>query len=308
MPLLADIQTALMSDQPIGPILLKLRFLAARLGSSALEGWVKHESEGYPKDEEIPDYRKMPISYIGNFLNLQYKVSDYLIPPMMIAKVVGEDWLMHSESQSISAIESLIAGCAKGGPHPQVPRAANLAGLLSNKVLTGMQCTSVRGVISPASLIELQHVLRNRLLELTLQVEAKIPGVTLIEVAQGTTTANPKDYAMVTNNITNNIVSGNQANNSISNVSGEAVVSVNIQQGDAASLRSALTDIGFTEDDASELAGIVDSEKPESSTQPIGKKATAWIASNIGKVVEKVSIATAASVITKAIASYYGLA
>lgn len=50
MGLLSEIQASLMQQgQEIGPILLKLRFLASRLRSGPLEEWVKHESEGYPE-------------------------------------------------------------------------------------------------------------------------------------------------------------------------------------------------------------------------------------------------------------------
>ena len=58
MSLLHDIQTAvLQDDSDLGPILLKLRLLAARLGSQPFAEWVKHESEGYPSDADLPDYQ-----------------------------------------------------------------------------------------------------------------------------------------------------------------------------------------------------------------------------------------------------------
>lgn len=51
MSLLHDIQAAVLQDDAdLGPILLKLRLLAARLGSQPLAECVKHESEGYPAD------------------------------------------------------------------------------------------------------------------------------------------------------------------------------------------------------------------------------------------------------------------
>ena len=62
--MLHDIQTSLIQEgTDIGPILLKLRFLASRLGSNLLEDWVKHEVGGYPADVPVPDYRKMRVSY-----------------------------------------------------------------------------------------------------------------------------------------------------------------------------------------------------------------------------------------------------
>ncbi len=51
MSLLQQIQESVVEEgSDLGSILLKLRLLAARLGSDILEEWVKHESEGYPRD------------------------------------------------------------------------------------------------------------------------------------------------------------------------------------------------------------------------------------------------------------------
>ncbi|MFC3570213.1 AbiTii domain-containing protein [Paracoccus simplex] len=67
MGLLRDLQKSLMNGEDIGPILLKLRYLASRLGSDPLAEWVKYESEGYPNSAEIPDYRVIGVSYQGTF-------------------------------------------------------------------------------------------------------------------------------------------------------------------------------------------------------------------------------------------------
>ena len=50
MGLLADIQAAVVEGQSdIAPILLKLRLLAARLGSQPLADWVSMNRRGIPK-------------------------------------------------------------------------------------------------------------------------------------------------------------------------------------------------------------------------------------------------------------------
>ncbi|MEJ8562487.1 hypothetical protein QTO30_15500 [Yoonia sp. GPGPB17] len=59
MALLHEIQAALLDDKVgVGSILLKLRFLAAKLDADILEDWVMFESEGYPDDAVIPAYRR----------------------------------------------------------------------------------------------------------------------------------------------------------------------------------------------------------------------------------------------------------
>ena len=68
MSLLHQIQESIVQEgSDLGSILLKLRLLASRLGSNLLEEWVKRESEGYPKEIEVPPYRIVPASYRGTF-------------------------------------------------------------------------------------------------------------------------------------------------------------------------------------------------------------------------------------------------
>jgi hypothetical protein len=67
MTLLEEIQSALIADGPLSPIILKLRLLGARLGVPALGDWIRHESDGYPEETAVPQYRKIPVSYIASF-------------------------------------------------------------------------------------------------------------------------------------------------------------------------------------------------------------------------------------------------
>jgi AbiTii len=93
MALLTEIQASLMQQgQQIGPILLKLRFLASRLGSGPLEEWVKHESEGYPRATEVPDYRRIAVSYTGTFFGpFGSGIENAPIPPFLIEKFCGKN-------------------------------------------------------------------------------------------------------------------------------------------------------------------------------------------------------------------------
>lgn len=115
MSLLREIQASLMQqDQSLGPILLKLRFLASRLGSGPLEEWVKHESEGYPKDVEVPDYRKLGVSYTATFSGpLGSGIRNAPIPSYLIEKRAGANWTHFEMRQSVAAVDDLMAATKK---------------------------------------------------------------------------------------------------------------------------------------------------------------------------------------------------
>ena len=87
MKLLYGIQEAVVQEEKteLGSALLKFRLLASRLGSDYLEEWVKHESEGYPTDIEVPSYRVVDVSYRGMFCGpFGARVENAQIPPYLI--------------------------------------------------------------------------------------------------------------------------------------------------------------------------------------------------------------------------------
>ena len=59
--ILEDIQNdAVDASKDLSTLLRKCKLLAARLGSQQLEDWLLWESNGYPGDVPVPDYRVWP--------------------------------------------------------------------------------------------------------------------------------------------------------------------------------------------------------------------------------------------------------
>ena len=72
-------------NKSIASTLLKLRLLAAKLGSDELTEWIKYEAEGYPQDDEIPTYRVVPVSFTGTFQGpFGGSLQNVPIPPLLI--------------------------------------------------------------------------------------------------------------------------------------------------------------------------------------------------------------------------------
>src|SRR5690349_3788885 len=106
MSIFRDIQAALMTeDTHIGHILLKTRFLAAQLDNDLLEDWVRHELEGYPRDVNVPDYRRISVTYRGTFSGpFGSGIRNAPLPSYLIEKFAGPQWVKHEERQSISSL------------------------------------------------------------------------------------------------------------------------------------------------------------------------------------------------------------
>lgn len=301
MGFLQEIQVALVSDDgDLAGVLLKLRLLAAKLGSHPLEAWVKHESEGYPEDIELPEYRRVPVSYTGDFEDVVRRVTNAAIPSYLISKHAGERWNTHEFRQSIAGIQELEAGAKTGMLYLQ---AANLVLLLQGHVYPGMACQGIKGMISASGLTGIRSAVKNRVLELTIELEKAVPEAASIGFGQSTEV----NEAAVTQ-VINQVFHGDAT--SILNTGAGAQLNVNIQAGDAKALAQTLTNAGISKPDAEQFAQIVATEQPESKAEPFGPKAKAWIGDNIKKALDgtwKIGLGVATGVLTKAAIKYHGL-
>jgi hypothetical protein len=279
--------------------------LAARLGSQPLADWVKHESEGYPSDSPLPDYRILPVSYTGTFSGpFGSGIRNAPIPPYLIEKFAGENWIRHEMRQSIAAVDDLLATAKDGGSFNI--NAANLILLLQGKVYEGYACNSITGTVSRAALAEIRHAVRSRLLELTIALEKSVPEATTIVI--GKKDAGSTQNSAVATQISQQIIYGNVT--TISATGDGAYINVAIGKGDAKALVDNLARAGISESDAKELAEIVATEKPESKEEPFGAKAKAWLLKNLKKAANgtwKVGVSVATDVIKEAVLKYYGL-
>ena len=308
MSLLHEIQMGLMQeDSAIGPIVLKLRYLASRLGSDVLEDWVRHEADGYPEAIAVPDYRKPGVSYSGTFSGaFGSGLNNAPIPPYLIEKFAGKKWIKYEIRHSISAVDDLIRA-SKGGSERLEIEASNLILVLQGKIYEHMACNSITGTISTGALVVLQFAVRNRMLDLTMELEKKIPVAAGIGIGPQSATLETGDSETVTH-ITNKVVYGN--NTEIFSRGKSAQFTFNIEKGDAAAFVRALTGGGITDEDAKELVDIISEEEPESEEEPFGERAATWLGDNMKKAGNgswKVGVSVATNLISEAAIRYYGL-
>lgn len=305
MPLLHEIQESVVQEgSDLGSVLLKLRLLASRLGSDILEEWVRHESEGYPDDSDLPSYRIVGVSYKGTFSGaFGSGIKNAKIPPYLIEKIAGDSWTNFEIRDSIAAIDDLVKSSSDGGSLGI--DASNLILLLQGKVYEDYACTDINGTISRTSLAEIQQSVRSRILELTLELEKSIPAATLVTFGSP---GNEDTNTEMVQQISQQIIYGN-VNTAIAGGHG-ANITVAIDERDTESFVDHLVSSGFPKSDASELAEILEAEEPTNLEEPFGQNAKNWIATNIKKAAEgtwSMGISVATTVLTQAALKFYGL-
>jgi hypothetical protein len=288
----------------LGSILLKLRLLAARLGSEVLEEWVKHESDGYPKEAELPNYRIIGVRYRGTFFGpFGSGIQNAQIPPYIIKKFAGDSWTNYKIRESIAAIDEMVKSSVDGGSLGI--DASNLILLLQGRIYEDYACNDITGTISRVSLSEIQQAVRSRVLELTLEIERSIPAAANITFGAPDFEQTNSDKVqkisqqIIYGNVTTAVTGGNGAN-----------IAVTVEQRNRSTLIEYLESSGIPEADATEFAKILEDENPTSKEEPFGRGASKWIASNLKKAAEgtwNVSISVATKVLTEAALRFYGL-
>ena len=306
MSLLHQIQEAIVKEgSDLGSVLLKLRLLASRLGSNLLEEWVKHESEGYPKETDVPPYRIVGASYHGTFSGpFGSGINNAPIPTYLVKKYAGDKWVNIEIRESIAAIDGIVKSSADEDGTLGID-ASNLILLLQGKVYKDYACNDIRASISRTSFEEIRQTVGSRILELTLQLEKEIPASTLV------TFGAPKDQKenfdkvqqisqqIIYGDVTTAVAGGHGSN-----------ITVSIGERDTKDLIAHLTKAGIPEADAIEIAQIMESEEPSSAEEPFGDKAKKWLGKNLQKAAKgtwDVGISLATKVLTEAALKYYGL-
>ncbi len=92
MNLLAEIRADLVNqDASISNTLRKAKILASSLKLDEFKDWIKHELEGYPGPDQLPDYRRSTPTNLGTFTGpFQGKVTNMVIPTYNLEKPVKE--------------------------------------------------------------------------------------------------------------------------------------------------------------------------------------------------------------------------
>ena len=307
MSLLHDIQAALLQEGTnLGPILLKLRLLAARLGSQPLAEWVRHESEGYPQDAEVPPYRIIPASYTANFSGpLGSAIKNAPIPQYLVQQLAGDRWVNYEVRESIATVDDLLAMPKDSGLI--IFNANNLIFRFQGKVYETFACNSVIGSLSRAAFASIRHTVSSRVLELTIELEKSFQDIALVTIDPTATLPSTINAATVSQ-ITQQIIFGNMT--AITSNGDNTAINVSVTPRDTKSLEKFLISSGMTKEDAEELTNLAASESPENATEPMGPKVKHWLVDNLKKAVSgtwKMGLVVATDIIKEALLKYYDL-
>ncbi len=302
MTLIEEIQhEAVDSKGDLGTILRKCKILAARLGSRPLEDWLLWESNGYPENVGVPDYRIWPLELKGHFSGpFGSGLRNAPIPWMCLPEKARELYQNYKFRQSIASIEDILRKSKGGSLHVST---GDLAVVLGMNVYQHQNCMQAWAEFSVSNLVELLNAVRNRVLDFALAVWKESP--TAGELSK---LAGPDIALGRINQIFNTTVYGGAAN--LVGAASNSPMAFTVSQGDFASVESALRAKGVQEEDIRNLQGAVRADERPKTAQAFGPRVSQWIAGMMHKAAQgswQIGIGAAGKLLAEVISKYYGL-
>lgn len=301
MSLLEQIQNeAVDSSSDLGSLLRKCKVLAARLGSSPLEEWLIWESNGYPDDVALPDYRIWSIQLKGHFSGpFGSGLRNAPIPAVCVPEDYRERFTQFHCRQSIAGIEELVK--ARDTNNLQVS-VGDLAVVLGTRVYDGQNCVQAWGEFGAGALVEVLNTVRNRILDFVIAIWKVEPLAG--EEQDDKRNLQPGQISQ----IFNTTVYGGSAN--LLGSALHSTVTFNVEANNFASLAAALEEHGVSEGDISELKDALDAEPSRPSPTSFGPRVATWISKMIQKAasgVWQIGVGAAGGLLSDAIGKYYGM-
>lgn len=281
--------------------LIKTKVLMHRMGEQGAVEWINKELTGYSDQEEIPEYRVITA-------RLQVTAADGVQQWNKMPAPIGH--LTEKErsnitkvemSQSISAIEHLAQGDGNTLTRDISPEYWSK---LSEPLSPGIEIQRAWSEVAKSQVLEINTIIRSRLLDFVLQLEAKIP--TGVDIEEAKTKA--KDIgagdlfnsAMFGDNTT--IIVGDHNTQSINN---------SVVKNDLDSLIKLLGEKGVSEADTNALKSAVqsDSSNIDLVKKEYGPAVKCWVKTMMDKAVDgtwTIGLDAAGSLLTTALTKFYG--
>jgi len=302
MTLIEEIQQeAVDSKGDLGAILRKCKILAARLGSRRLEDWLLWESNGYPENVGVPEYRSWPLELKGHFYGPSGSgMRNAPIPWICLPKDIRESYQNYKCRQSIASIEDILMKSKAG--YVQV-RSGDLAVVLGTNVYQHQNCMQAWAEFSVSNLVELLNAVRNKVLDFAIAVWKEYPAAGELSEPAGQS-IQPERI----NHIFNTTVYGGAA--TFIGRADNSPMSFTISHGDFTSLEQILRLNGIQDEDILELKDAVRDDNHPETVNAFGPRVSNWIARMIEKAAQgiwNIGISTAGKLLSEAITKYYGL-
>jgi AbiTii len=304
MSLIHDIQAAAIAQHSDIPTLLRMcKLLAARISHSEFAEWVDRELNGYPRVEDLPDYRVVRVASYGSFIGSFSRADKLQIPLSILPKDLREPFSYAYMGSSISAYTDLVSNNKSDAVQEAWP--VSLAVHHASKLTPDMQCVSAWKEIPIGAIVRLMDSVKTRVLGFAIDLEREAPDAGELPIGSAPPLTREKMTQIFNTNINGNVGNIANASTGVNQSSTQA-----IEAGDWQALQRRLSELGIRPEEEEGLRDDLD--RARTSTVPDQKTATltTWLGRLVGKAASGatgVGIELASAGIAKALAIYLGI-
>lgn len=302
---LEDIISILSSgDEGTTNALLKTKILVYSIGKKELVSWVNYELNGYPDDNQLPEYRIVSARILANLNNGVRSYQEYPLPVSYLKDKDYEDATNCQVRLSISQIEDLVVN--SGDRYTlQQPIPLDIAMLKYCKHIDkSYEITRCYKEIALHNFTSILTQVRSRLLDFVLELSDQVSSIS------GEKTVAEKLKQIDTSSVFKNAIFGN---NTVINMGNNNSFNIthNINENDIDSLKKHLLENGIPEEDISELEVAIVSDGPIAPrSNNYGLSVGRWFSNMISKAARTtagIGVAATTELITSALKKYYAI-
>jgi hypothetical protein len=290
------IQMATEGGQPVANLLRKCLVLSYDLKNESLRRWAEQELDGYKDRDDVPEYRRAPVTAKGTF-NGPFGAS---IANQPLPSLIMQEEHRHL-AETVRLSQPISAYDIETRQNPIIEWPANLVALYQAKFIEGYALVAAWQEVPASIFVGIVDQVKTRVLKFALEIRQKLK-----EVADDPKALKKEN---VQNAVTNNIILGGTnviaaTAHDITQIGTQIVAKDNIVE-----LSSALSSLGLSAAQIDDLKLALEHDGL-SSTQTLGQRTTKWLqdATKAGaKGGLKVTVEIAKAFITKWLMQYFGL-
>lgn len=301
MKLIEEIVETLSSESPnLNDALFKTKVLLHKFGEKALIAWVAAELNGYKDTDELPDYRILKVTVLGNFSNMAYRYTAQPLPLSHLDEKLRKNLETSYLRQSIAVIESY----AKDDSSLTITIPPELYGALSKGLDPSYSVERAWGKHQVGDMLQVINQIRSRLLDFVLQLSERIPNEIEPEKMK------EKSKEIGTTELFNNAVFGNNATVIVGDSNIQHIRnSIKINDFDA--LADELRKHSMSKEDIASLKAAIEGDRnaPELTEKRFGANVRKWMGKMLTKATDaiwNINLGVAGNLLTEALKAYYG--
>jgi hypothetical protein len=295
-PVLELQQLASSSDVDEVTLLRKALLVATKLKLDEFKQWIECELNGYGDKLDVPPYRRIEAELEALNPHRGW------IPFLLQDKTKSDEFCKPSIRQSLSS----LAACFDKSVSPLMTFDLSLSQAQMRRLLAEQQkegvLWQVRRTVARNQVAAILDAVRNRILLWALKLEQEGilgEGISFTQKEVEVAASNPhiqiENFQGIFGNVQHSTVTQS--------------LSMDVQNGDWASLESYLYSKGVSIEDTAELKTAVEAEPQLGQNRALGDRVGGWIGKMVSKAATgawQVSVSTAGSLLSSAIMAYYG--